>query len=258
MMPPTLLLVAPMLLSVWVVATGPVRAQVPADSALTVSAPGVRGLTIRLSGGLAGLALGDAAAFHEAVADAYVASGVPVPTQRSFAPGPHAGLDVLWTTSRRQGFGLGLRYASTSAYSLYGDYAGTLDIVSTVSAVFLESVSVVELRPDGRICPFLGSRGGTVFASSTTREALDLGEGGSARAVTGGRGAGYSLEGFGGATVAAGPVGLFVQAGYRYARVGRLSGEIRVDDMTVEEGQLPYALNLSGWTGVVGLTVRRR
>lgn len=32
---------------------------------------------------------------------------------------------------------------------------------------------------------------------------------------------------------------------------------VRIGGQRVEEGQLPYALALSGWTGTVGLTLRR-
>ena len=214
-------------------------------------------LAVRITGGMASLSLGQAGDFHQAIADGYQASGIPVPTQRSFAPGLQVGADVLWAAGQGRQFGIGVRAARTSAYSLYGDYAGTLDLVSTVTAVFAETVSVAEFRPAGKVRPFVGSRGGTVFASAATRETLDLGEVGSSMTRVGGRGVGFSVEGFGGLTAAAGPVGVFIQGGYRYARVGRLTGSSEVAGATVEEGQLPYSLNLSGWTGLVGLTVRR-
>lgn len=240
----------------------PLRAQTP-DSVAVPPADAVvrpstaRGLVVRATGGLTNLSLSDAAAFHQAVADTYVAAGVPVPTQRSFAPGAALGLDVLWANGSGRQYGGGLRYAESSAYSLYGDYAGTLDLVTQVSAVFAESVSFVELRPAGPLRPFLGSRGGTVFATSSTREDIDLGEIGASRSTFSGRGVGYSIEGFGGVTASAGPVGLFVQGGYRFARVRRLTGSSVTNGQIVEEGQLPYSLELSGWTGLVGLTVRR-
>lgn len=224
----------------------------------TVEARAVRPppLTVRVTGGLGALALGQAADFHEAIADGYRGAGVPVPTQRSFAPGPQAGVEVL-VGAREVQFGVGLRYAHTSATSLYGDYAGTLDLVSTVSAVFVEAVSVVELRKTGRVRPFVGTRGGTVYALASTRQDIDLGEVGASRSRIGGHGTGYSFEGVGGIAADAGPVGVFVQAGYRLARVGSLTGSTEIDGQAVEEGQLPYALDLSGWTGVVGLTLRR-
>lgn len=228
-------------------ATATVRAQAPADSKIAV----------RVVGGLNTLSLGEAAAFHQSVADAYVAAGVPVPTQRSFPAGPLVGAEALWSTGSGARFGVGARHTSSSAYSLYGDYAGTLDVVSHVSALFVETVSLVEFKEGRAVRPFLGSRGGTVFASSSTREALVLESVSPIRSEVGGRGTGFSIEGFGGASVAAGPVDVFVQGGYRYARVARLSGDVQVGGQVVQEGDLPYRLGLSGWTGVVGLTLRR-
>ena len=237
-------------------------ASAAAQPAPAAGGPSPRDVEVRLTGGLASLSLGDAAAFHQSAARAYADAGVPVPTQRSFPAGLSGGVDVLWSTSALPGgsegasrFGVGARFAGSSASSLYGDYAGTLDLVSTVSALFVESVSVVEFG-GGRVRPFLGSRGGTVLASSETEEALDLGELGASRSRVGGSGVGYSVEGFGGLAVGRGRVGVFVQGGYRYARVPRLSGQIEVDGATVEEGRLPYGLGLSGWSGAIGLTVR--
>jgi hypothetical protein len=214
-----------------------------------------RGVVVRVAGGLAGLSLGDAAAFHQSVADAYVAVGVPVPTQRALGVGPTGGIDVL-VPFRDGRVGVGVRAAESSAYSLYGDYAGTLDVVSRVRVVFVESVSVAELPLGGPVRPFVGSRGGSAFATLSTRDALDLDALGTAGGEVRGSGTGYVLEGFGGVAVAAGPVGLFGQAGYRYARVPRLNGAVRVGGETVEEGALPFGLSLSGWTGVVGVTLR--
>ena len=233
----------------------------PATTASVPPAGGVpgRGVEVRVTGGLASLSLGDVAAFHQSAVDVYAAAGVPVPTQRAFPAGLSGGVDVLWSTSARPSgasrFGVGARFAGSSASSLYGDYAGTLDLVSRVSALFVESVSVVELG-EGRVRPFLGSRGGTVIASSETVEAVDLGELGASRSRVSGRGVGYSIEGFGGLAASAGRVGVFVQGGYRYARVPKLNGEVEVDGASVEEGRLPYGLGLSGWSGAVGLTIR--
>lgn len=244
----------------------PLAAQAPSDSlagapaAGASAAPGGSGagrLSVRVTGGLGDLALDGLATFHEAVAAGYRNGGVPVPTQRSFEPGLTGGVDVLWSRGQGHHVGVGARRMGSDAYSLYGDYAGTLDIVSDVTALFVESVSVVELREDRRVQPFVGTRGGTVFATSSTREAVDLGEFGSARSSIHGRGVGFSFEGFGGLSAGAGPVALFVQAGYRYARVSRLSGEVTVDGVRAEQGRLPYRLDLSGWTGTVGVTLRR-
>ena len=219
--------------------------------------PSAYGLTVRLGGGPTALALGEAAAFHQSVAEAYAEAGVPVPTQRSYPAAPAAGLDVMWSPGRGRHFGGGVRYAASSAYSLYGDYAGTLDLVSRVRAVFVETVSIAEFNSGGRLRPYLGSRGGTVYATSRTDEALDLGEFGESKGSVVGSGVGYSVEGFGGVTASARAAGLFVQGGYRYARVPRLDGEASANGMT-EEGRLPYGLALSGWSLSAGITVPLR
>lgn len=237
-------------------------AQESTPSADAPSTPPTEGrLSVRFAGGLAHLSLGEAGAFHQSVADTYVSSGVPVPTQRAYPAGVSGGVDVLWSTGTpspesTSQFGVGVRYAGTSAYSLYGDYAGTLDIVSRVSAVFVETVSVVEFRPGQSIRPFIGSRGGTVLASTLTEETIDLGELGTSESSIAGRGVGYSVEVFWGVSSTTGPVGLSVQGGYRYARVPKLDGEASSNGETVEEGRLPYGLTLSGWSVSAGITLR--
>ena len=213
---------------------------------------------VRVHGGLTGFTLGDAAAFHQSYADAYVAAGVPVPTQRSFPAAPVLGLDVTTSVGAGRHVGVGVRYAATRAYSLYGDYAGTLDLVSTVRAVLVETVSYAEANVGGPLRPYLGSRGGFAVASASTEERLDLGEIGASAASVGGTGRGFSAEGYGGLAAGRGRAGVFAQVGYRYARVGTLNGEARLDGETVEEGTLPYALGLSGFTASFGLTVRVR
>ena len=212
-------------------------------------------LAVRATGGLTGFALGEAAAFHQAAAEAYVGAGVPIPTQRLFPPSPSLGLDVLWSLGSGRHVGGGLRYASSEASSLYGDYAGTLDLVSRVSVVFAEAVGTRDLVSVGPARSFAGVRGGAVLASSRTDETLDLGTLGSTEGVLSGRGVGYSAEGFGGLSTEVGTVGVSLQGGYRIARVGRLDGKATGGGEAARRGQLPYALSLSGWSAGIGLTV---
>ena len=228
---------------------------VAAQPAASPSPPVEPRLAVRATGGLTGFALGEAAAFHQAAAGAYVDAGVPVPTQRSFPPAPSLGLDVLWSLGRGRHVGGGLRFASSEASSLYGDYGGTLDLVSRVSAVFVEAVATRDLISVGPVRPFAGVRGGAVLASSRTDEAIDLGDLGSTEGSLSGRGVGYSAEGFGGLATAVGPVEVSLQGGYRVARVSGLSGEASAGGETAGRGRLPYALSLSGWSAGVGLTV---
>lgn len=210
--------------------------------------------------GYNGFSLGDVADFHQAVVSSYNEVGIAVPTQRSFPGSPVYGVDVLCELSPGKRFGLGLRYTSTRAYSLYGDYAGTLDIVSTVSALTVETVSVVELSKAGSVRPVLGFRGGTVIGNVKTEEDLDLGEVGSLYSELRGTGVGFSVEVFGGALFDAGPVTLGTHVGYRYGRVSRLNGSVRLGESEFgesesEKGALPFRLGLSGFVTTVSASI---
>lgn len=212
-------------------------------------------VTVRVSGGVADLSLGDASAFHAAGVESYQNAGVAIPIQREFGTAPVGGLDVLWGTPARR-FGVGVRAARSSAYALYGDYAGTLDLVSDARAVFVEAISVAELPAGERVRPFIGSRGGAVYGSVSNREEIDLGEFGASRSMLEGSGIGYSLEWFGGATGGTRRIEVFVQGGYRFAQVPQLTGTLRTDGDPAGEGRLPYGLGLSGWTATAGLDLR--
>lgn len=234
-----------------------------AQPALAQTAPGAErpGVRLHLHAGPTALSLGEAGAFHQQVVRVYVDAGVRVPTQRLYPVAPLAGADVLYHTGATRGwargaaFGVGVRVARSRAYSLYGDYAGALDVVSEAELVAVEAVSRQAFRPGRRVRPYLGSRGGRVFGRTATREEVDLGALGASRSRLGGSGQGHSFEGFGGVEARLGPATFSAQGGYRYARVARLKGTYYEDGRELGSGALPYDLNLSGWVVTGGVSV---
>lgn len=213
-------------------------------------------VTVQLSGGVADLALGDADAFHELVAESYRRGGVAIPTQRSLGTAPVLGVDVLWPFRQSGRIGVGVRAAETSAYSLYGDFAGTLDLVSRVQAVFVETVGHVELGQAGPVRPTLGARVGAVWAQSSLDERLVFEGGSGLDQRLESDGVGLSAEGTAGLAMGLGPLDVFVRGGLRAARVGSLQGEFFREGEVFEGANAPYTLSLSGWSGTVGVTFR--
>lgn len=235
-----------------------------ADDARAQSAPSepvqdVSRHHISISAGYAESGAGDFRGFHEALVAAYVDEGIAIPTQRLFPGSMMAGIDILRERPRSliwgSRFGIGMRYVKTNAYSLYGDYAGTLDVVSSVHVLSLESVSRLEWRQNRTVQPFVGSRGGALLAMTSTREALDLGGLGASTVELNGRGFGFTIEGFVGAKANVSPVAFVMQLGYRYGRVGKLRGEERIDGQRQRSGTLPYHLTLTGVTATAGVVI---
>jgi hypothetical protein len=234
-----------------------------APAALAQPAPGAErpGVRLHLHAGPTALSLGEAGAFHLQVVRAYMDAGVRVPTQRLYPVAPLAGADVLYHTGAASGwtrgaaFGIGVRVARSRAYSLYGDYAGALDVVSKAELVAVEAVSRQALRPGRRVTPYLGSRGGIAFGRTEMREEVDLGALGASRSRLSGSGQGHSVEGFGGVEARLGPATFSAQGGYRYARVPRLEGTYYENERELGSGALPYDFNLSGWVVTGGVSV---
>lgn len=198
--------------------------------------------------GYNGLALGEVKALHAEVVQTYRRAGLDLPTQQTLGGDLLVGADVLLAAAPSKHYGVGLRYTRSRSYSLYGDYAGTLDVVSSVHAVLLEAVSQHEF---GGVV--LGSRGGLVYGRMSTRESLELEDFGGASSEIRGGGFGYSIEGFGGVRILSAPFPLYVRVGYRYAKVDELQGSVRVDGVDSGSGTLPIELNLSGFVGTIAV-----
>jgi hypothetical protein len=199
--------------------------------------------------GYSGSSLGEVAALHGEIVRTYTGLGIDLPDAQSPSGSLTVGLDVLIRATPSQHHGLGLRYTGSTASSLYGDYAGTLDVVSRVRAFVFDAVSYYNLGNGGT---FAGARAGFVYGRMSTREAIDLQDLGDSFSEIRGSGIGYSLEGFGGVGFDAGPFPITLQLGYRYAVVDRLKGSVRSDQGRTS-GELPLSLDFSGLSGSVSV-----
>ena len=218
--------------------------------------PAAPGLTVHLYGGATDHALGGATDFWRDVIGAYREAGVPVPEQRMYPATYVTGAEVLLPLRPGVRFGVGVQWSQTWATSLYGDYAGTLDLRSRVHMLAADAVSTFDLTASGRLRPFLGARGGPLLGLYRIEEAVALDEIDASTSTTRGSAVGFSVEGFGGARYALGRVALQVQVGYRYGRTNAVGATIRQDGAEEGSGELPFRLGFAGPVARIGLDLR--
>ncbi len=134
-------------------------------------------------GGVNNMALADAKSFYSDVLDFYQQSGIPVESQREFPPNLIFGADLLRGSNPNFRWGLGTRYTWTHAYSLYGDYSGTLDIAMEVRLLALQIV-LQKAWSGSTWSPFVDLRVGEGLVWLDASETLDFSSSGGPTSVT--------------------------------------------------------------------------
>jgi hypothetical protein len=223
---------------------------------------------VEVQGGYTTFSMQEASDAFRTALGAYRDIGVVLPMQQDYPGNGLLGLDVLVGPLPWLHVGLGGRMTRTQAASIYGDYAGTLDVVARADLWTVEGIARFERPLTQRIRPFGGVRGGLALGRYTLSEdvAIDLSAlapdlppeqtVGSSQATLRASGAGFTSEGFAGLRYVMGRVALSTQAGYRFARVVNPDGRGTTDAGDVLfDGELPFTLGYAGWVGTLGLSV---
>lgn len=255
-----------LLLAGLLLAPSSVHAQLrPAES--RTSLPTGLPVFIEVNGGYTTFSMQEASDVFRAALGTYRDYGVVLPMQHDYPGNGLLGLDVLIAPRPWLHVGLGGRMTRTQAASIYGDYAGTLDIAARAELWTVEGIVRFERPLTGRLRPFGGVRGGLALGRYTLTEdvAVDFSalapsdaepDTFSSRAVLRASGPGVTAGAFAGLRYVMARAALSAQAGYRFARVANPDGRGTTDAGDVLfTGELPFTLGYAGWTTAVGLSL---
>jgi hypothetical protein len=205
-------------------------------------------LQLQLSIGFNTFNLNEMKSFYEAGLEMHRLNGVPIPTGRKYPGNALIGLNGLYRLSSIINIGMGLRYTSSPAKSLYKDYSGELEVSGSVRMLTLEGIVQAQLKSAATIRPFVGVRGGLVFGFMKLAEIIssDSYPVLNAEGILTGDGIGYTVETYVGATRSLGRFNLSIQLGGRYAMVKEMTGKLEIDGQEAGGGPLAMEFNLSG------------
>ena len=217
------------------------------------------GGSIRLgvSAGITSFALGDLRDMTDDIVSAYGASGLPVEVEREYPPNLLVGAECMFIGLEPWAFGVSGSYTWTSAYALYADYAGTLELHSKVQVLAGYLVLQYSFAAGWTLQPFVDIRGGISWVSLSIKETVDvttyaglvetsdisgdkLGVGGEATV-----GLRYSFD----------SLALTGRAGYRYSNVSEMDVSLSSSGQSQGSGTLGFDINSSGFLGVLTLEV---
>ena len=233
--------------------SGEARAQEPAPDA-------ARRIVLRIDVGGSGAALAQVREIFTSTLAEYRAAGVPAQLQREFPRGPTLRGAVLTSVSDRLMVGLSVGGASTSAVSLYGDYAGTLDVRARTTALFMNITAEYRLGTLGDMTPFLGAEGGFMHARTRFEQQVEFGYEGLQAPVSSGYelsavGAGYNGGVVAGVRYPIGPVSVMGQVGYRRAMSSKATLVERIDGTSRPLGRGVFEQDMSGVHLTVGIAL---
>lgn len=212
----------------------------------------------------------ESSTFFRQVVDVYRDQNLDMRVQQSYPGNVRYGADVRLDLQRWLSVGVGTRYSRTQAASLYGDIAGTVDILSKTNLWTLTPLVRVEW-PHGPIHPFLSGRGGLVRGRYSINEvvaidpeALDLlpvdvevdPEDLRSKSTLDASGTGWTATAMAGLRVPVGRLSLLLQGGHRWAYVDRPDADGRTNGEEAFTGALPFTVEYSGWTVDLGASLR--
>jgi hypothetical protein len=201
--------------------------------------------------------LGEVKDFYGAVVNEYRLAKVPIPTQREFPGNLLLGFEALYHLPSGFNLGLGLRYSWTRAFSLYGDYAGELDVNAKVEMLAIEGIFEKELSGNKLFQPCLGIRGGWLTGWSEFTEKINFRELPQLNESTilSGHGNNFSIEGFVGTKYHLSSLVLSARAGYRYAKISSIDGKLSINNISLGSGKIPLELDFSGVVFALGIGI---
>jgi hypothetical protein len=89
--------------------------------------------------------------------------GLDIPTQQQYPGSIVVGLNGLYNVPSVLRVGIGSQYTRTKSYSGYEDYAGLLEIKSTISMLTLEGIAERDIETFKAGTLYVGARGGFSF-----------------------------------------------------------------------------------------------
>ncbi len=216
---------------------------------------------IRVEAGRGGVALGQVRDTFAELLGAYRSAGVSLPDQRSFPAGPQFGGGVLVSVTNALYAGLTLQTTHTSAVSLYGDFAGTVDVRARTSAMFLNLAAEVDVPISKWLVPFAGMEGGPMFVHSRFEQDVALAYGDLQPPVSSsyelevdGK-KGYNILSFVGVRWYIGSIGVAGRFGYRKAVASEANAVERINGEVGAEGRAELEQDLSGIVATLGLVL---
>ncbi len=210
----------------------------------------IRYFLIQPSVGYTTLALGDVNDFYDEVILMYGEYGLDIPTQQQYPGSVLVSLNGLYNVPSVLRVGIGSQYTRTKSYSGYEDYAGLLEIKSTISMLTLEAIVERDIESFKAGTLYVGARGGFSFVNSDyTNEISFYNYPGGAEEITlSGDGHGFTIEPYIGFQRVVGNFSIGLTAGYRFAKVKKLDGEMYIPGEGNYSGELDLEHDLSGIT----------
>lgn len=208
----------------------------------------IRYFVIQPSVGYTTLALGDVNDFYDEVILMYGEYGLDIPTQQQYPGSIVVGLNGLYNVPSVLRVGIGSQYTRTKSYSGYEDYAGLLEIKSTISMLTLEAIAERDIETFKAGTLYLGARGGFSFVNSDYTNEISFNNypGGAEEITLSGDGHGFTIEPYIGFQRVVGNFSLGLTAGYRFAKVKKLDGEMYIPGEGNYSGELDLEHDLSG------------
>jgi hypothetical protein len=218
---------------------------------------GVGSFRVAVSAGITTFSLGDLRNFTTGLISDYNTSGLPMKLQRDYPPNLLAGAELFFTGLSPWQFGLGGAYTWTSAYGLYADYAGTLDMHSKVTVISAYLAVRYALLTGSRFQPFLDVRGGISRVSLSIDEKIDVPvpTGENLNSNVTGQKIGVQGEGGVGLRYPLGAFALAARVGYKYSSVSSMEVRLTGFGQDLGSGQLAFDINVSGLVGMLSLEV---
>ena len=210
-----------------------------------------------VTAGITTFALGDLRTFTEGLISAYNASGLPVELERDYPPNLLVGAEFLYVGLRPWALGLSGSYTWTSAYALYGDYAGTLDLHSKVEVISGHAVLQYSFSAGEALQPFVDLRGGASWVFLTIDETVDAKEYTDvlvSSSVSGDK-IGLGAEASVGLRSIFGSLAITGRAGYRYSNISSMEVSLSSSSQNLGSGELAFDINPSGFVCLLTLEI---
>jgi len=219
--------------------------------------PASGSIRLGVSVGITSFALGDLRDLTDDIVSGYEASGLPVELEREYPPNLLVGVECTFIGLEPWAFGVSGSYTWTSAYALYADYAGTLELHSKVQVLAGYLVAQYSFAAGQTFQPFVDIRGGISWVFLAIKETVDATD---YAGVMGTSDVSGDKLGVGGETTAGlryafGSLALTGRVGYRYSNVSEMDVSLSSSGQSQGSGTLGFDINSSGFLGVLTLEV---